>query len=357
MPEERFEERTEPATPRRRQEARERGHVARSADLSSAVILLAAVLTLEFFGRSFLEGVFAALKGVLERLAEMDGARENLLLHFGGIAGAAALGLLPFLGVVLVAAAGINLLQVGFVFTAEPLAPKLERIDPVEGMRRIFSVRSLVRLLSGLLKVTAVGGVVFATVWGERSRLLGLLDAGFEDILKYGIGATFMVALRAVLVLLVLAILEFGYQRWQYERDLRMSRAEIREELKRYEGDPKVRERRRAVQRQLALQRMMQRVPKATVVITNPIHVAVALEYDRERMPAPVVTAKGAELLARRIREAAMEHGVPVVQRPDLAQALYRTVEVGQAIPMELYQAVAEVLAYVYRVRNMAGVA
>ncbi len=357
MPEERLEERTEPATPRRRQEARERGHVARSADLSSAVVLLGAVLALEFLGRSYMAGLFSATSGVLGGLAEIDGDRQNLALHFGGAVAAALLGLLPFVLVVAAAAAGIGLLQAGFLWTGKPLAPRLERLDPVEGFRRLFSGRSLARLAAALLKVAAVAAVVFLSIWAERRRLPGLSGLEFEGAVRYGADMALALSLRAALALLVLGILDYGVQRWQYERDLRMSRAEVREELKRYEGDPRVRERRRAVQRQLAQQRMLLRVPQATVVVTNPAHFAVALEYDVRRSEAPVVTAKGADALARRIRGTALEHGVPVVERPSLARALYRKVEAGGTVPEELYAEVAEVVAYAYRARNIAAVA
>ncbi len=355
MAEERYDERTEAATPRRREEARERGHVARSADLSSAVILLASVLALQFFGRGLMDSLFGATAGILQRLAEVDGSRENLGLHYGGACIAALLGFLPILLVIVIAAIGINLAQVGFLFVTEPLAPSFDRIDPIAGFGRIFSVRSVARMASGLLKVAAVGLVVFLTIWAERSRLVGLMGHAFEEIVKYGTGMMLTLSLRAVLVLLVLAILEYGYQKWQYERDLRMSKQEVREEMKRFEGDPKIRERRRAIQRQLAMQRMMQKVPKATVVITNPTHLAVAIEYRKDEMEAPIVVAKGAEALAKRIREIALEHGVPIVERKDLAQAVYKSVEVGQSIPVELYQAVAEVLAYVYRLKGLVA--
>ena len=357
MPEERLDERTEPATPRRRREARERGHVARSADLASAVVLLAAVLALEFTGASAAAGVRASVAGVLGRLAEVDGGPQDLLLRFGGALSAAFLGLLPFAVAVMGAAAGIHLLQVGFLWTAKPLVPQLERLDPVEGFRRIFSGRSVVRSLGGLLKAGAVAAVVLLTLWAERERLAGLSGAAFEDTLKFGAGAVFVLSLRAALALLVLGLLDYGYQRWQYERDLRMSRAEVREELKRYEGDPRVRDRRRQVQRQLAQQRMLLRVPGATLVVADPERLAVALEYDAAKDPAPVVAAKGAGALARRIRDAAAEHGVPVVERPDLARSLYRAVEAGGAVPEGMFEEVAEVVAWAYRLKNAAAAA
>ncbi len=357
MPEERLEERTEPATPRRRLEARERGHVARSADLASAVVLLGAVLALEFTGRPYVSGLLSAVSGVLGRLAEFDGERQNLALHFGGAVSAAFLGLLPFAAIVAAAAAGISLLQVGFLWTGRPLAPQAERLDPVEGFRRLLSGRALARLIGGVLKMGVVAAAVFLTIWSERLRLAGLSGLGLEDTARYGAGLVFLVSLRAALALLVLGILDYGVQRWQYERDLRMSRAEVREELKRYEGDPRVRERRRGVQRQLALQRMLLRVPGATVVVVNPTHLAVALEYDRDKGGAPVVAAKGAERLARRIRELAAEHAVPVVERPELARALYRQVEVGGAVPEGLYADVADLVAYAYRLKSAAAAA
>lgn len=355
MPEERLDERTEPATPRRRREARERGHVARSADLASAAVLLAAVLALEFTGASAAAGVRASVAGVLGRLAEADGGPRDLLLRFGGTLSGAFLGLLPFAVAVTGAAAGIHLLQVGFLWTAKPLALRPERLDPVEGFRRIFSGRSMVRLLGGVLKAGAVAAVVLLTVWAERERLAGLSGVAFEEAVRFGAGAVLAVSLRAAVALLVLGLLDYGYQRWQYERDLRMSRAEVREELKRYEGDPRVRERRRQVQRQLAQQRMLLRVPGSAVVVADPERLAVALEYDPAKDPAPVVAARGAGALARRIREAAAEHGVPVVERPDLARALYRAVEAGGTVPERLFEGVAEAVAWACRMRNLAA--
>ena len=352
MAEERDEERTEPATPRRREEARERGQVARSADLSSAVILLAAVLALRFMGRPLAGTVFASAATVLEGLAFVDGEPAHLLPQFAGAFGAVLMAFLPFAGILLAAALGANLVQVGFLFSAGPLTPDFNRIDPISGFGRLISMRGLVRILGGLFKVSAVAVVVFGTLWAERVRLVELSGLGFEQILGAAVELMMTVSLRAALVLLVLAIFDYGFQKWQHERDLRMSKQEVREELKRYEGDPRIRERRRAIQQQLALQRMMLGVPGATVVITNPTHLAVAIRYEKA-MEAPVVVAKGAEQLARRIRESALENGVPLVERKDLARALYRSAEVGQAIPSDLYQAVAEILAYVYRIKGL----
>jgi len=350
------EERNQPATPRRREEARRRGHVARSADLSSAGVILAAVLALYLLGGPLARALTGSAVGVLERLATLGLQEDNLFLDLGVLFAAALLGALPLLGVVAAAALGVNVLQTGFLFAPEAVAPKGERLDPVRGLARIFSVRSLARLATGLLKVAAVAAVVGVSLWARRERLAALAGLPFEESLAFALDTLFLLSIRAALALLVLGILEYGYQRWQHERDLRMSRRELREELRRFEGDPRVRERRRAVQKQLALQGMVRKVAQATVVLANPGHLAVALEFDPERMEAPVVVAKGARALARRIRELATEHGVPIVER-DLAKALYNKVDVGQPVPAELFQPVADVLAYVYRIRGMTAAA
>lgn len=356
MAEEQEEDRTEPATPRRREEARERGQVARSADLSSAAVLLAAVLGLHLAGRPLIEGLFASTREVLAGLEGVDGDPAALAVRFGGAFTAVLLGFLPFVGIVLAAAAGANLFQVGFLFTAEPLLPDLDRLNPVSGLGRLFSVRGLVRLVGGVLKLGIVGLVVFWTIWVERTSLIELSGRGFEQIPGITVDLMGTLSLRAALALFALAVAEYGFQKWQFERDLRMSNRELREELRRYEGDPRMRERRRAVQRQLALERMVLAVPEATVVITNPTHLAVEVRFEKP-MEAPVVVAKGAERLARLIRESAMEHGVPIVERQDLARALYRGVDVGQAIPSALYRAVADILAYVYRLKGFVPAA
>jgi flagellar biosynthetic protein FlhB len=353
---EREDDRTEPATPRRREEARERGQVARSADLSSAVVLLAAVLALRFLGRPLLESLFASTTGVLGGLGAVDGDPAMLTSQFGGSFAAVLMGFLPLAGIVVAAALAAGLAQVGFLFTSEPLTPDLDRINPVSGLGRLFSLRGLARLLGGMLKIAVVGVVVGGTIWAERQSLAELGGREFEQIPGLSIDLMQSLSLRAAVALFVLALVDYGFQKWQFERDLRMSKHEVREEMRRYEGDPKIRERRRAIQRRLALQRMMLGVPQATVVITNPTHYAVAVRYEKD-MDAPVVVAKGADQMAQRIRETAMEHGVPLVERKDLARALYGTVEVGQTVPSALYKAVAEIIAYVYRLKGMAPAA
>lgn len=350
MAEERFEEKTEPASPRRRQEARERGHVAKSQDLSSAVILLAALLALNLLGTNLLSDMMKGTKIVLGSMGEIDLDREGISGHAFAAGLFTAQILLPFLVLLAASALAIHLAQVGFLFAPDPLAPDPSRLDPAAGLQRIFSWRSLARLLFGLGKLAVICIVLVATLRGQTTNVLLLSEMQVGEIVRYLIDTGYLVSMRVALALLILGLLEYGYQRWQYEEDLRMSRQEVKEELKRMEGDPRIRERRRAVQRQLAQQRMMAAVPKAAVVITNPTELAIALQYD-DGMAAPKVVAKGAELIAERIRSVALEHGIPIVERKPLAQALYHTVEVGKDIPSKFYEAVAEVLAYVYSLK------
>jgi flagellar biosynthetic protein FlhB len=212
---------------------------------------------------------------------------------------------------------------------------------------RIFTTRNFVHFGFGILKVCALLIVLYTTLRNESTNLVNLVDMGFGDVIAYLTTLAFRLAFRAAIVLLILAILDYGYQYWQYERDIRMSRTELREEMRRLEGDPRMRERRRALYRQLVMQKMLAAVPKASVVITNPTELAIALSYEAD-MNAPKVLAKGAGFIAEKIRSIAREHGIPIVEKPTLAQALYKTVEVGQEIPAKFYAAVAEVLAYIY---------
>jgi flagellar biosynthetic protein FlhB len=355
MPEERFEEKTEPATPRKREEARQEGNVSRSADLSSAVLLVAAVGFLMAFGPSFIAQFGKLMAHLLENLHGFDPAPDAMSGELRRLIAILGMLMAPFLLAMIAAALAVNLVQVGFLFTTRVFEPNPDKLNPITGLRRIFSLRGLIRSVFGILKLTVVLVVVGLSLWAERAALIGLGEAEFETVAATWGSTSLTIAMRAAVALLILALLDFAYQRWQYGRDLRMSKQEVKEEMKRYEGDPKIRERRRAIQRQAALQRMLGKVPTATVVITNPTHLAVALRYQQGETPAPLCVAKGAGPLAERIIDLAREHGVAIVRRPEVARPLYQAVEVGQYIPEELYKAVAEVLAYVYRLKGMAG--
>jgi len=344
-------ERTIEPTQHRRQKAREEGHVAHSADLVSAIVLLLGTLSLIFFGRELVNFFFQFTKQYLSEVLVADDS-ETVVALMATITGKLALILSPILVAVMVAAIAGHFLQFGFLFLPQKLTPDITRIDPLKGFQRIFSLTNLVRLAFGIFKLLTVGSVAAAYLLTQVDTVLGLSALVPVEIASYIAELLIWTTIRLGLALLVLAILDFGFQYWKREQDLKMTPQEFKEEMRNLEGDPQIAARRKVVQRQLMLNRVNQAVPKADVVVTNPTELAVALQYDPEKMAAPIVVAKGAGLVAQRIRRLAEQHGVPVIEKKPLAQALYRTVEVNQPIPQELYAAVAEVLAYVYHLKG-----
>ncbi|MDI3537978.1 MAG: flagellar biosynthesis protein FlhB [Bacillota bacterium] len=346
------EEKTEPATPHRRQEARRKGQVFHSLELNAAAVLLASSMAVFFLLPLWQAQLIAFTKetfltpGADWEVADAYRLLLRFLLQFAYLA-------LPVLLAGLAAALLVSYLQVGFVFSSEPVAFRLERLNPVAGLGRIFSRRSLATLVRNLVKLVVVAWVAASSIRSEYALIPRLPLVGLEGFLAFLGKLSWRLAWQCGLAVLVLAVFDFLYQRWEYEQSLRMSRQEIKEELRETEGRPEVRARVRERQRQLARARMLHRVPEADVVITNPTHYAVALKYDAARMAAPEVIAKGAGLIAERIKKLAREHGVSIVENKPLAQALYRTVEVGESIPATFYRAVAEVLAYVYRQKGL----
>lgn len=350
-------ERTEPATPRKRQEAREQGQVARSADLSAAVVLLLGVVLVAVLGPRIVEAMRAVMTESLSPsvVGDLDpGSAGPLLLRTLQLCVMAAG---PMIAGILLAAATANVIQVGFYATPRRLQPRFDSLSPLKGVRRIFGgMQALVQLGMNLLKLTVVAGVAYTAIHGRLGDIVAIQRLDYMQMLSLGGDLIYAVALRVAVVLLVLAIIDYAWKRFKFERDLRMTKQEVREELKRMEGDPMIRARRRQIQLQMSRDRQKRAVPTADVVVTNPTEYAVALKYDPESGRAPRVVAKGRGLIAAEIRRIAIEHGVVILQRPPLARALYRSVEVGQEIPEEFYSAVAEILAYVYelsgRLRN-----
>ncbi len=352
MAEEDYGDRTEDPTPRRREEAREEGRVARSADLTAAVSLLAAVLLLRFLGPDMLAGLHALTSSLHTAGDVSTGALAPL--YWRTLELSARL-VLPFLALLLALTAAGAAVQTGLRLTWKKLTPKPEHLDPIKGIKRVFSTEALTRLMISLVKLTIVTLVCWHTISVGLPRIVGSGAGGPGGFLVTCTGVLFELAVRLALVLLILGLIDYLVQRWRTEKQLRMTKQEVRDELKRMEGDPLIKQRRRQVQQRLALQRMRAEVPRAQVVVTNPTEYAVALRYDEQRMSAPRVTAKGRGYLAHRIRQLALEHGVPVVQRPPLARALYAAVDVGREVPPAFYRAVAEVLAYVYQLARRAG--
>jgi len=345
------EERREKPTPRRRQEARKRGQVARSVEVNSALILLATFFFLKYFS-SWAGLKLLAFTDQYFSQPWFQDWNEAVLTEMILLVSPVLFQLcLPVMGVAMLAGFFANYLQVGVLFSTYPLQPRLDRINPVEGFKRIFSRRALVELLKSLLKVIIVGYLAYVTIRANLGLFPRLLDMDLVDAVGSIGELCSTLVLRIGLLLLLLAVFDYAFQYWEHEKSLRMTRQELKEEYRHYEGDPQVRARIRQRQRQIALRRMMQEVPKADVVITNPVHYAVALRYVPEEMSAPVVLAKGVDHLALRIRAIAQEHGILIYEDPPLAQTLYWSVEVGDMIPVELYEAVARVLAFVYRLR------
>ena len=347
------EDRSEPATPRKRQKAREEGQVARSQDLGASLVLVAGLLCIDMFFAwvffelsEFLKGMFA-----LAASPRLHGERwpAEIVLQAMKIF---LITWLPLaLGTLLVGVAA-QVGQVGLQISSTPLEPKFSRMNPISGIKKIFALRSLVELVKGLFKALLLLYVLYRAF---RDDLLVLVDT-IHQTLAQGAeqmgNAVWHLSLKMAVMLLIMAVFDYLYQRWEFERSLRMSKKEIKDEYKQMEGDPKVKQRIRQRQREMARQRMMQDVPKADVVVTNPTTYAVALQYDRAAMNAPALVAKGRGVVARRIREIAEERGVPIVENRPLARALYDLVEVGREIPEHLYKAVAEVLAFVYKLKG-----
>jgi flagellar biosynthetic protein FlhB len=346
------QERTEKATPRRRQEARKEGKVARSQELSSIAILM--------FGLGSMYFIFPSTVGHLRELATWVFANAaahnltatNLGLYVKHVMTTFAIAVGPILLILSVIGLAANLLQVGVLFTPKPLEPKLDKLNVVRGLARLFSVRSLFELCKDVVKLSLIGIVGYFAVKSEMQHVQLLPDMSVAQITGFLGAGAFRVALKCSLMLAVLAIFDYAFQRWEYEKSIRMTKQEVKEEMKNTEGNPQIKTRIRQVQRDVAFRRMMSDVPKADVVVTNPTHIAVALKYDLDKMDAPRVVAKGQRLIAERIKEIAEESGVPVVENRPLAQALYKACEVGMQIPASLFRAVAEVLAYVYRLKG-----
>lgn len=351
MPNDDQGERSEAPTARRRQEAREEGQVPRSADLNGAAVLLAGLLLLSIYGGAMRDGMIELLREMLD-LSQTDPNQAGAWLWQAGASLARLL--TPFLAFLMLAVVIAGLLQTGLLIVPKKLQPKLENLSPMRGVKRLFSLETLTRFGMSLVKVAIVGGVAYFGVLNLLDSVLAASAAEVRGVLLMSSQYVLELSLQLALVLLVLALLDFAFQRYRNEQQLKMTKQDVRDEFKKMEGDPLVKSRRRRAQQQLAMQRISRDVPQADVVVTNPTEYAVALRYDETSMTAPKVVAKGVDFLALRIRQIAQQHGVPVLQRPPLARGLYAAVDVGEDVPPEYYRAVAEVLAYVYQLSNRA---
>ena len=350
MADESQQDRTEQATPKRREEARKKGDVPRSRELTMTGVMLSGATALLLlsgsWGGNLLNTVSEAL--VVDRELIFD--ESYMVVAFAKVAGSALGGLLPVAAILLIAVFLSAVLIGGWSFSLQAVKPKLERISPIKGVKRIFSANSLNELLKALAKFSVVAIVAILWLWYSVDELAGL---GREPI-GSAIGHAIRICGVSLLVvssgLVLIAAFDVPFQLWQYQKKLRMTKQQVKDEFKETEGRPEVKSRIRALQQQVAMRRMMEELPTADVVITNPTHFAVALKYDEASMAAPRVIAKGKDLIAQRIREVADEHNVPLFSAPPLARVLYRTTDIGAEIPAKLYTAVAQVLAYIYQV-------
>lgn len=348
----RDQERTEQASPRRREEARKKGQVARSQEVVSVAILLSCTILLYFSSTWMLDRTMDLMRWAF-REAGSTAVHVNTVQSLAGIWLYKLLIVVAPLFLTIVAAGLLaNYLQFGFIFSTEAVQPDIAKLDPIRGLQRLFSLKSFVELVKSLIKFAVVGGVVYFTMKNELEGLIPLMDESVWGILVYIGKVMFRIVITTAWVLIVLAVLDYLYQRWEFEKGLKMSKQEVKDEFKQTEGDPLVKARIKRIQREQARRRMMANVPKADVVITNPVHLAVALEYDGARMIAPRVVAKGAGVIAENIKEIARKHGVPVVENKPVAQLLYKMVNIDELIPEKLYRAVAEILAYVYSLKE-----
>ena len=297
--------------------------------------------------------ILLMMRGTFQDYLLIELSDQNVHDLFITLAYQSAIILAPVMGVALVAGILANYLQVGFLFSTEAIQMKLNKLDPIQGFKRIYSMRAIVELLKSLLKITFVGFVTFSVLWLDIENVLRLSHMTVEQSLIYIATLTVKMGLFASAALLLLSLLDYLYQRYDYEKNLKMSKQDIKDEYKKSEGDPLIKSKIKQRQREMAMRRMMQDVPNADVVITNPTHYAIALKYDETKMDAPFVVAMGVDLVAQKIKEIAKANDVVMVENRPLARALYAQVDIGQAIPDEFFQAVAEIIAYVYQAKSI----
>ena len=343
-------EKTEEPTAKKRADARKKGQVARSQELNSAFVLLIGFFGLKLLWDSIYGSIAAYTTYVFTNLNQTVDT-ENIVRIFIGIVLILAKTAFPIMLFIMLIGLAINFFQVGLNFNTESIEFKLDKLNPINGFGRIFSKRSLVELVKSFFKILVIGFFLYRFI---HEQLLAMPQFMFFDLttsLALVAEIIFQMAFVVIGVIMIMSFLDYGYQKWQTTQDLKMSKQEVKDEMKQTEGDPQIKGKIRQKQRQMAMARMMKEVPKADVIITNPTHYAIALSYE-QGMSAPVVIAKGQDLVAQRIKEIGREARVPIVENKPLARTLFAVVQVGDSVPQELYQAVAEVLAYVYRLKH-----
>lgn len=342
-------EKTEKATPKKKEDERKKGKVAKSQDVNTAFILLFSFILLAVTGGYMKEQMLSLYVVTFTEYIHLDLDPDSAmtlwkegLIQFAYIVA-------PIMVVVAVVSVAVNMMQVGVLFTAEPLKFDLKKIDPISGAKRIFSIRAIVELLKSLFKIVFIGTITFSIIWIYKDEMMQLAMKSPENAVAFFGKTTILMGVYATIALLFLAILDYMYQKYDYEKNIRMSKQDIKDEHKNIEGDPLIKSKLKEKQRQIAMSRMMEEVPKADVIITNPTHFAIAIKYDEAVAPAPYVVAKGTDRTALHIRNIAKEHGIMTLENKPLARGLYEAVDLNETIPEQFYQAVAEVLAVVFQ--------
>ncbi|MBF0190070.1 MAG: flagellar biosynthesis protein FlhB [Magnetococcales bacterium] len=344
---------TEDPTGKRLGDARNKGQVANSREVGTALLLLGATGVFYFHGGAFWNALQEKMRFFLGGAISDDLTEQGVSVLLDGIMLGMLVDMAPFLLVFIGMAFFGSMIQHGFLFSLEPLAPKFSKLNPWNGLKRLFSTRSLVDLFKSVLKMSVISLVVYQSISGSLPEIMGWTATSIEQVVTALGNDSLAVLWKVTLAFLAFALFDYIYQKFEHTKSLRMTKQEVKDELKQMEGDPLVKSRIRQIQREMAQRRMMAEVPKADVVITNPTHVAVALLYQQGKMAAPKLIAKGRGRVAERIRETARGNRVPIVQNPPLARTLFKDVDLDRAIPHELFKAVAEVLAYVYGLRGM----
>ncbi|MBA9024853.1 MULTISPECIES: flagellar biosynthesis protein FlhB [Bacillaceae] len=345
-------EKTEKATPKKKQDSRKKGQVAKSQDVNTSINLLTIFLLLLFVGPYMFEKITRLLLEFFQHSLLLQVTEENAPLLLSEVLKEMGFILAPILVAALIAGVAANYMQIGFMFSTETIQLKLEKLDPIKGFKRIFSIRAIVELLKSMLKISVVGLVTFFVIWQRMDEIMTLSKKSIGNAMTTLADITVKVGIYASIALLVLSLLDYLYQKYDYEKNIRMSKQDIKDEYKNIEGDPLIKSKIKQKQREMAMQRMMQEVPNADVVITNPTHYAIALKYDDQKSDAPYVIAMGVDFVAQKIKYVAKENEVVMVENRPLARALYDQVEIGQAIPEEFFKVVAEILAFVYKTKG-----
>ncbi len=342
-------DKTEKATPKKRQDLRKKGQVMQSKELPTNLILLIVFITFRITGNNIYVGCSNILKMFLTQTSEYNFQDPNEIMRLVTFITLEIVKMVaPIFIVGILVGVLSSYVQIGFLFSAEAIKPKFTNLNPINGLKKIFSSRSFFELIKSIAKVIIVGWVAWSSIQGEFINMMKLMDLSIVSLGAYLVDTALSIAIKICFALLVISAADYFFQWRKYEKDIRMSKQEIKEEYKQMEGNPEIKAKIKQKQREISMRRMLKDVPQADVVITNPTHYAVAIKYEPQKMPAPYVLAKGVDFMAKRIKEVAKENKIHTMENVALAQALYKTVDIGEAVPPELYKAVAEILAFVY---------